>query len=70
MDRIQGKYGHTQEKNHKQKDSGVGHGIGQAQDPAAHDGITKIEDGHPKRGVSRVVFRIFFKLFLFLEFHS
>lgn len=40
---------------HKQNDARVGHGVGQTQDPAAHDGITQVEDRHPKRGMSRVL---------------
>lgn len=35
---------HSQEED----DAGVGHGIGQPQDAAAHDGIAQIEDGHPE----------------------
>lgn len=34
---------------HEEDDSGVGHGEGQAQDPAAHDGVAQVEDGHSKR---------------------
>ena len=30
----------------KQNDSGVGHGVGQSQDPAAHNGVAEVEDGH------------------------
>lgn len=36
---------HSQEED----DAGVGHGIGQPQDAAAHDGVAQVEDRHPKR---------------------
>lgn len=40
---------------HKQYDPCVGHGIGQAQDSTAHDGITQVKRRHPKRGVARML---------------
>lgn len=43
---------HSQEED----DASVGHGIGQPQNAAAHDGIAQIEDGHPKR---RLPFELF-----------
>lgn len=36
---------HSQEED----DASVGHGVGQPQDAAAHDGIAQVEDRHPKR---------------------
>lgn len=36
----------------KENDAGVGHGVGQAQDAAAHDGVAQVEDRHPKGGVA------------------
>ena len=38
--------GYSQEKD----DAGVGHGVWQTQNAAAHDGIAQVEDRHPKRG--------------------
>lgn len=43
--------GHLRE----QHDSCVGHGIGEAQDAAAHDGVTEVEHGHAKGRVSWVL---------------
>lgn len=34
----------------EEDDAGVGHGVGQTQDAAAHDGVTEVEDGHSKGG--------------------
>lgn len=42
---------------HKQGDAGVGHGPGQTQDAAAHDGIAQVEDGHPKGSVALMLQR-------------
>lgn len=30
----------------------VGHGVGQSQDPTAHDSISQVEDWHTERGLS------------------
>lgn len=38
-------------------DAGVGHGEGQTEDAAAHDGVAQVEDGHPKGGVTRMLHR-------------
>lgn len=40
---------------HEKYDPCVGHGIGQAQDSTAHDGITQVEWRHPKGGGSRML---------------
>lgn len=40
---------------HKQYDASVGHGEGQSQNTTAHDGVTEVKDGHPKRRVTRVL---------------
>lgn len=41
----------------EQGDARVGHGPGQTQDATAHDGVTQVEDGHPKGGVALVLWR-------------
>lgn len=40
---------------HEKQDARVGHGVGQAQDPAAHDGVAQVEGGHPEGRGSRVL---------------
>lgn len=30
----------------------VGHGVRQSQDPAPHDGVAQVEDGHAERGLA------------------
>lgn len=35
----------------KEDDASVGHGVRQTQNPAAHNGIAEIEDGHAERGL-------------------
>ena len=47
----------TDRHSHKQSDPGVGHGVGQTQDAAAHDGISEVEDGHAKGGIALVLQR-------------
>lgn len=42
---------------HKQGDAGVGHGVGQSQDAAAHDGVAKVEDGHAEGGIALMLRR-------------
>lgn len=37
---------------HKEGDSRIPHGIGQAQDATPHDGVAQIKDWHPKRSLS------------------
>lgn len=37
---------------HKEDDPRVSHGVGQAQDAAAHDGVAEVKDGHAKRRLS------------------
>jgi len=36
-------------RSQEEDDAGVGHGVGQPQDAAAHDGVAQVEDGHPER---------------------
>lgn len=38
----------SQEEDHPS----VGHGVGQSQDAAAHDGVAQVEDRHPERGLA------------------
>lgn len=40
---------------HKEGDAGVGHGVGQAQDAAAHDGVAQVEHGHAEGRVALVL---------------
>lgn len=39
----------------KENNAGVGHGVGQAQDAAAHDGVAQVEDRHAERSVARML---------------
>lgn len=41
---LSGPEGEAQRHSQEEDDAGVGHGVGQTEDAAAHDGVTEVED--------------------------
>lgn len=39
----------------KEHNAGVSHGVGQAQDAAAHDGVAQVKHRHPEGSVARML---------------